>query len=1447
MAKFSVIPKDGGTARYSGTPTFTGTYMKPGMLEFREVASPTPIDFTAGDYVVYSRTGLTYRLYNVPQLKKQARNQAYGGAFVYQSVQFFDDSKQLEICPFRDLVTGDNRIHFSTQPSISTFEGVDGIARRLQACLDDMYPGQWLVRLATTAMGASQDLVDLMAEARDFTVSGVSLLGALDKVYEVWPEVGWVFTRENTGTAGSPVWKNVITIGGGGLSTTASYVYGKGHGLNSITRFAANADELANRLFVYGSSKNMLPRWYNSQNIKDAQSVDIQNLMIPVSEWGLTDVEGTDLPDAAKAYVEDADSIARLGLRPKTYYFDGTGDLPEIYPTIREATIKAVRDALGSSSAQYYPSTTVYTDENVRVDRVLSAPSSFDSGLAGEDGKSSVSTDSSTISASDSGTAPSGLMYPQKLLFTPFYSKSVTISSAGTYTLRLSCPVTGSATTTLGYVGILMRAYILDGSNETLIGEQETRMSQTSSGSTEWTLGSAFLSIAKMTFSANQVIRFEARLVMGKFNQNSDGTYSYSFEGTATSSVSFYRAKSFFISVRQLGFDIEEQANLGDGKTIAMRSGKCAGRTFEILSCSYVPESDSWNLELARSEDESLSKWFPNTDYPIRGLENAGQSNEYPGDEFVLLDIAMPDIYVRMAENKLYAAAQDLLLDTATERWQYTPEIDAKFMVENSRTIVAGQNMALQDADIIGSSAINILVDSLTINEGESAIPTYKVTLRDRKRKTWTESESAPTTSSKSVTSSSETQQYTGPTTVAESFFELDSSGNVTLRSQYQNLWVPGWLAAGGVGTGGGGGGASYLNDLNDVTVPNPAAGDLLSWDATANSGQGAWVNVARSQVGTPVSLTNGNDYSTLTVNSVTAEFYTKSQVDSIVSNLDVNALVDITTSQDGVVVFEWSNGDTINVDLNHEHSDYVPVTRTINGVDLSQNRNFYTLGTPIAGSAANGVLYQVDGISYNPSSVSANSDLTRIEWNPNAGGTGIGAWHIKGNLYADGWIAAGGIGSGGGGGGTIFLNSSIEDVSVDTTSLSSGHILQWNGTSWVNTPLSVTANPATTTTLGGVMVGSVLSTTPIIQTISSVSDRYYYIQCDSSGLAFVNVPWTGGSGSASWGTYSSSSHTIELTVNGTSYVLCENGYSAGGGVSSESDPVFTASPAYSLDSTHVTALMSDDYALKTGGSTYNFLVNTLKFSLGTLSAENYGMTGLEEPRPKWTYTYQDNTQYPPALVTKTKYLAYKDEIPTTLKNPYALTFGSYTYDGSMARTLTAGSIGAVTLAGAETITGAKTMTANLIMGADIYPSTDLGASLGYSDHRFANGHIQTLGSTTLYLKNSTTGNNSAMLTANGGYFILRAGGNLAVSYKQLNFDETDGLYPGTTGIGLGKSANRWGDFYMSSTAKIQLGPVTIEYDSVNYALRVHGTDNNHVIGLYCDGFVAAGGVQASE
>ena len=81
MSKFTIYSAS-GTPLYEGTPTYTGSYRKPGMLEFREINSPEYIDFAPGCYVDYTRVHdevndvevpRRFKIYTVPQVKKQAR------------------------------------------------------------------------------------------------------------------------------------------------------------------------------------------------------------------------------------------------------------------------------------------------------------------------------------------------------------------------------------------------------------------------------------------------------------------------------------------------------------------------------------------------------------------------------------------------------------------------------------------------------------------------------------------------------------------------------------------------------------------------------------------------------------------------------------------------------------------------------------------------------------------------------------------------------------------------------------------------------------------------------------------------------------------------------------------------------------------------------------------------------------------------------------------------------------------------------------------------------------------------------------------------------------------------------------------------------------------------------------------------------------------------------
>ena len=237
MARFTIYSSDGQTVRYTGTPVYHGTHLKPAYLEFREIASPTPIAWEVGDYVDYSvidgggnetRTGYRYKLYSLPQPTKQAASGLAGDAFVYNDVQFHCATKDLEIAPFRDVVISDNTIHFTTLPEVATFEDVYGIARRIQENMDTFFgTGVWSIGVIN-GLNATNDaeLIALLTTVKEFSLSDGKCLDALDLIYSQWRGIGWVYSVENgvnTITIGRP---NVQDAG----NTTSVFSYGIGNG-----------------------------------------------------------------------------------------------------------------------------------------------------------------------------------------------------------------------------------------------------------------------------------------------------------------------------------------------------------------------------------------------------------------------------------------------------------------------------------------------------------------------------------------------------------------------------------------------------------------------------------------------------------------------------------------------------------------------------------------------------------------------------------------------------------------------------------------------------------------------------------------------------------------------------------------------------------------------------------------------------------------------------------------------------------------------------------------------------------------------------------------------------------------------------------------------------------------------------------------------------------------
>lgn len=722
MSKYGIRAKANPMlVRGFGTPVYHGTFLKPAYLEFREIASPQRINWQIGDYVDYDRTGFRYKLYSVPQPVKQAVSAASGESFVYRDVQFFAATKDLEIAPFRDLVISDNTIHFTTLPDVSTYEDVFGIARRIQANMDSFFgEGLWNIKVTDVS---DSDVRAVLLETKSFSLSNGSCLDALTQIYSQWRGIGWVYSVENG--------VNTITIGRpnvqDGTNTTSVFAYGIGNGLTLIKKEQSGKNDLATRLYAYGSTRNLIARYYNNITpaIKDAQSVYIPNLMIPPSYWGMTDGQR----DARKAYLEaEYSTVARYGVRPKVIYFDGNGDYDEIYPSLEGLTAGDVRAAM-SPTDDYYPSVT-FAPDSQRVDEVYDAVNPSDNGVIGESTGSKYSETVSMQTSHPGGTyhlAPT--QQSVKIPLDPLSgNRNVTASGKATVTPKIAGTIVSSAN--LGALSV--RVWLEIGGVK--YGEQGCKI--TRNGNTY-----SFVLDEPYTVTTESVGRaeFKGFIFAAPTNPSVASTLTYSFDTNGMNEVSIESVvdATFSVVINQIGFDISKQASaISDGLcTVAFKSGWCAGREFTVKKCVYRTSDDKWVLTLARQSDESIGQYFPNSVYRIAH-----------GDRFVILDLVMPEIYITTAQQRLYDRASEALASMSAPKMVYEPEIDAKVLAQSPETILEGMYMPIRDEDLIGDTVtINgqtvhqewVLIDSLEINEGEAEIPTYKITLQDEKRESF--------------------------------------------------------------------------------------------------------------------------------------------------------------------------------------------------------------------------------------------------------------------------------------------------------------------------------------------------------------------------------------------------------------------------------------------------------------------------------------------------------------------------------------------------------------------------------------------------------------------------------------------------------------------------------------------------------------------------------------
>lgn len=705
-----------------------------------DIASPEPIDFAIDDYIDYSYNSRRYLLKDLAKVKKQARRNTYGEAFVY-TCTFYEQTWELENCPFLDLVPAQQTAVYSSLPDVTVYAKPQNIVERVQANLDSFYgENEWEVLIPNYITDPT--VLKLLDTYKDISLSQATCKGALDEIYKQWG-LSWIFV-----TAYGR--KQIYVAFAGDISNL--FKYGKGQGLRAITVEQKDTASLATRIYPYGSTENLPARWYNEHPLdSDPKYIDefqyIPHLMLPPSLWH----GGT--PDGN--YVEDADAIAKYGLRPKTIYFEG-GEYEKIMPSISGLTAKDIRDAKTEiGDTENVPSTTLYPDAT-RMDRTLTGDSTMDNGVKPSDSGSSDDTETFSFDAaakeitivnSENGgpvTSFSGdeVTYVDKMFF-PLDTVSLSkiaqyIISFNSGSVSLSLSSTTTALLDRFSITPLICAYAPNISTEVEILAEGTPLAMPSGGeawSPSESLAHLFAdaeAILKVYQSQMDALPFSAQLYLGfiidyKFATATEATYeipvtiNLSAGGGESVRGVTQIANRFTVKIKQIGFDImscKQSAN--ENRQLNMKSGLCAGYSFNILKTQYNASDDSWTLTCYRTTDTDLKIAFPNTDRHIM-----------PEDEFVLTGIEMPDIYVYAAMEKLYEQALLTLAELSKPKMVYAPEIDNQKMAASPQVLHAGMLLQTEDTDLDIPALLP--VDSLQITEDGEKLRQYSVTLRNEK------------------------------------------------------------------------------------------------------------------------------------------------------------------------------------------------------------------------------------------------------------------------------------------------------------------------------------------------------------------------------------------------------------------------------------------------------------------------------------------------------------------------------------------------------------------------------------------------------------------------------------------------------------------------------------------------------------------------------------------
>lgn len=681
------------------------------------VKSANPVSFQIGDYINYR--GERYSINYDPTVLKKARKGTYGEGFIYDSIKFVSDSQSKIVgCDFTDIVLDDNQMHYTGLPTFPFYcESVDDLLDRVQACLEELYPGRFILIGLNTARNAQRGLavgresdfvnaykqyVDPTGAEKTDSYGKTSVALSVDNI-TCWEAI----TKINSDFGLNFIMRGDVVIAGiNGVFTPDTFRYGKGNGLYEIERISEQDQQVITRLKAYGSEENLPTRYYAELNLQ--VFAHVERIEANYETSGLHYAAfWLDLDFNAKYFTERSKSYPGLTERPNYI----------VRIMANGITVKGyVSMNYDSQRCHIYCEYTGVNPEDDRDETDQAAMNAFSEAIKQGDTVYFVGgIEKGAFPLSNRNYATENLpnnMSVSRLMLPGFPNKSLydwVKEHGGT-----DCDDERGIATINGFTG-----YFSKDKHRPWLQSLKAEDYGIRPGNIYFD-GSNDTENIHPTLEGMKYTGHDVDVIAAAEQITDNGVYG---EGNVP---------NFTITLPILGFDLAEVFE--EGATIDMKDGMCGSRSFKMANRPVKNSNGQWECKVERVRDDSLDLWFPYKDFQIK-----------TGDHYVLTGIKLPDEYVSASSEKLFDAAIEALQKNDTTRFTYQPRIDEIWMARQHDAAIKNGETSLHDTLHAGDIFLfkdddlgideGIIIDVLTIRErGNNGIPTYEVTLRNEKQ-----------------------------------------------------------------------------------------------------------------------------------------------------------------------------------------------------------------------------------------------------------------------------------------------------------------------------------------------------------------------------------------------------------------------------------------------------------------------------------------------------------------------------------------------------------------------------------------------------------------------------------------------------------------------------------------------------------------------------------------